>query len=280
MQYLKFSFLAFSSFFLLSTTQAKDLYISAPTATVVPQSWSIATGWIHFFSGYTLPFLYRPVTISEGRIYSDEEHAIHGLRDHEAIDFDMPYGTKIYAPTTGLVLATYQNGYLTAGTGVRAYEGKAIHYGYGYYITFWDPKRDLFMIFAHLSSIAKTIPFYPAKALTYEGTINLKGRNSGLIPPRGETIKTEILKDPSIYSQMKVVKAGEYLGTIGTSGLERWENFPLEVKKAPSTPPKKPLKSRDQPHLHFELFQKSLLSGKVEIDPYGVYSWADSYLIQ
>jgi hypothetical protein len=56
------------------------------------------------------------------------------------------------------------------------------------------------------------------------------------------------------------------------SGLEQGEDFPLQVKRAPAIPTKKAQKSRDEPHLHMEIFQKSLLSGKVMIDPYGLYT--------
>ncbi|MEY3197571.1 MAG: hypothetical protein RL023_84 [Candidatus Parcubacteria bacterium] len=67
-----------------------------------------------------LPFQQQSYTISEAWTYSDKEHAIHGFRKHQAIDYALPYGTKIYAPTTGFVLATYQNGYIAQGSGVRA----------------------------------------------------------------------------------------------------------------------------------------------------------------
>jgi hypothetical protein len=217
-----------------------------------------------------LPFARQPYTISEAWTYSDAEFAIHGLRKHQAIDFALPYGTKIYAPTTGFVLSTYQNGYITQGTGVKALSGEAIHYGYGYYINFRDPKRDLFMIFAHLSSISRKIPFYTPKAKIIWW--NLLWWNSWLNPGLGENIKAEILNDPSLFKKMKLVKAGDYLGTVWVSGLEQWEDLPLEVKKAPAIPAKKAPKSRDESHLHMEIFQKSLLSGKVLIDPYGLYS--------
>lgn len=109
-------------------------------------------------------------------------------------------------------MATYQNGYITQGTGVKALSGEAIHYGYGYYINFRDPKRDYFMIFAHLSSIARKIPFYEPKPFIKNNI--LRGRNSGLIPGLGEDIKAEVLNNPQLFKTMKLVKAGDYLGTV------------------------------------------------------------------
>jgi hypothetical protein len=88
----------------------------------------------------------------------------------------------------------------------------------------------------------------------------------------GDDIKTEILNNPTLFKKMKLVRPGDLLGTVGVSGLEWGEDFPLEVKKAPSSPPKRQANSRDETHLHFEIFQKSELSGKVMVDPYGLYT--------
>jgi len=145
----------------MNSVQAGNIYIgfsgSTPSPTPVTNSTTTTVPTNTLNNAFLLlPFAKQEYTINEAWRYSDQEFAIHGYRKHEGIDFSLPYGTKIYAPTTGFVLATYQNAYINAGSGnVKALSGQAIHYGYGYYINFWDPKRDVFMIFAHLSSVAR-----------------------------------------------------------------------------------------------------------------------------
>lgn len=196
--------------------------------------------------------------ISEWWIYSTGEQTIHGLINHRSVDYVVPYGTPVYAPVDGFIQASYYNTTLGEIGKRTMYQDKTINYGLWYWVQIvypdpahpLDPSKVTFIQIAHLSRFAATIAqtikwldyVYDAAedavkidnyALTYtQLAFILRGMNTRVIP----------------------VKQWDLIGYAGKSGLEWWEE--IWSWYVPKMYTKDPNLSRDEAHLHVQLYER------------------------
>lgn len=216
----------------------------------------------------TLPFRESDVKsgydITEGWIYSQEEQAIHGFIDHNAVDIAGPYGTLVTAPSDGFAMSSYHTFWLKDNSGrTKTYQGKPLRFGLGYFVQMYIPSVNRFIQMAHLSDIDPSIPFSVPVA------------NGDDWSPTNHTLKvTDIRNHPQIVE----VKRGMPLGKIGFSGLAfGYEDYSAGVQRPVKIDPNIQ-KSWDEPHVHFEEFWRDQNTGqKIQRDPYGIYSTARDY---
>ena len=201
----------------------------------------------------TLPFLKgEEVKITEGWIYSEEEKSIHGIANHQAIDYSGLRGTPVLASADGYAVSTSQIAYLS-----RIYQGKRVGYGYGNYVIIWHPEKKLYTLYAHLEQAAPDIPYFQPEERSY----------GGWGPP-----PTLSLKPEDLLKNAKFVKKGELIGWMGDSGLSWGYDELPRLRPDPICYP-----SWDEPHLHFEVFTINAEGKKVKLDPYGIYGTAEEY---
>jgi murein DD-endopeptidase MepM/ murein hydrolase activator NlpD len=123
-----------------------EVPISAEPYLTLPFSQQELTSWIRHIHDprFNRRRLYN---ISEGTIYSRDEQAIHGKVVHAAVDYDVPYGTSVVAPTSGYVVSSYESFWLTKGDKKVSWKGKPIAMGLGYVVQLYDPKSNRFLQF-------------------------------------------------------------------------------------------------------------------------------------
>ncbi len=115
-----------------------------------------------------IPYLSLPIkqkfVISEGFIYSKQEHTVHREYLHKAIDFAVPFGTPIYAAAAGYAVASYHRRTLTNNDGtIMTLNGQPLGIGYGYFVQIFHPEKvckikgGRITQYGHLSKIADDI---------------------------------------------------------------------------------------------------------------------------
>lgn len=228
------------------------------------------------FDDFIQPF------ISAGFDYDSKEVAMHGVKEHQAIDFDVSRGTVVYAPADGYYVATFGEVLLTAEDGSRlldvqtAKEGNfysedikppgkkgawQIWFG-GLFIQGWH-KNGLYTQYGHLDFVEPNIPYYPPAE---------NGKN---------LLYSEILKvAPEQYAKIEVatfLKAGTPLGKTGMSGMG-WGPRSYDFAKVGKD--ERPDFSGvnytyyNSPHLHFAVFgpRDEITHEPVRYyDPFGIY---------
>ena len=217
----------------------------------------------------TLPFresdLRGEYDITEGWIYSQEEQAIHGLVNHNAVDIFVPYGIPVVAPTDGYAISSYHTFWLRDESGrTKSYQGKSLRFGLGYFVQIYVPSVNRFIQMAHLSDIDPSIPF------------SVPIPNGEDWNPTNHNLKIADLKT---NSKVVEVNKGNIVGRVGFSGLA-WgykdyisgEQRPVQIDPAIQ-------KSWDEPHIHFEDFWRDQSTGQkiANRDPYGIYSIREDY---
>lgn len=114
------------------------------------------------------PYLALPIKdsykLNEGYIYSQEEHAVHGMYVHGGIDFDCSFGTPVFAAASGLAVATYHRFVIRNKDGkLRLYQGKPLGTGFGYMVQIYHNNKttlgagNRITQYGHLSRITKEI---------------------------------------------------------------------------------------------------------------------------
>lgn len=186
------------------------------------------------------------VEITEGYFYSSEEAAIHGLQKHFGIDFAAPFGTSVYAVRDGFVLQSKHIAYL------KCPDGQERGYGLGNFVAqlcFADNGNPFYVIYGHLNTVDDAVPYFE---------------------PKWENDECDPTVLYQAHDQFQVlstrVKVGDIIGTVGQSGLAASRGSQ---------------ESWDEPHLHFEVFFRSLPSffkdPKRRFDPFGLYSTQSAY---
>jgi murein DD-endopeptidase MepM/ murein hydrolase activator NlpD len=235
------------------------------------------------FSPDTNPF------ISAGFEYDSKEKATHGVQKHQAIDFDVPRGTTVYAPTDGYYVATFGEILLEEESGIprlvsvkKAKAGNPyseelrppakngewpIWFG-GLFIQGWH-KNGMYTQYGHLDWVDPLIPYYPPSA--HETNL----------------LYSEVLKiDPHEYKKPEVavfLKAGTPIATTGMTGMgwgpRSFDFAALDKNERPDFSTAQ-YTHYTSPHLHFAIFGPRDSSGEPTeyFDPFGVYgTLSDAY---
>lgn len=210
-----------------------------------------------------------PYVLSEGYIYSTSlSNRMHGVIMHGAIDYYVPYGTKIYSPVDGYVSASYniQRSKNRQGE-IRLVAGRKITYGLGFCTQIYVPEQKTFLLFGHLSSLAEAIPYLePIK------------NDEGEWFARGFNLSEEHCKQIATLSRMSPITKGDLIGTVGVSGIHVTNKFPASHEK--------PLQCIEQdetpyygyPHLHRNTYTRSADGEKqMPLDPYDIYGSVEEY---
>jgi murein DD-endopeptidase MepM/ murein hydrolase activator NlpD len=231
--------------------------------------------------------------IATGFNYDAAEVAVHGVATHNAIDFDLPRGTKILAPADGQYVATYGEALLHDKDGkplrlshrqalARNPRNRDIHppdedgewplYFGSYVIQGWHG-RGRYTQYAHVDWVSPDIPFYPPEEITDE-----EGHKTG------DLRHSAILRAPvSEYRRPGVaafVRAGEVIGEVGMTGCG-WGRRCYDFAKfdAHTRPDfrKANYTYYTEPHLHFAVLgRRAPRTRKAKaLDPFGIYGQAD-----
>lgn len=227
--------------------------------------------------------------ISTGFNYHQAEIDLHGVTFHSAIDFDLPRGTKIFAPADGYYLSTYGEVLLKDAEGnprqltlsdakkgnprnihLSAPKGgdKNIYFG-SFVVQGWHTKGR-YTQFAHVDWVSPKIPYHPP--------IVLKDDNG---EPMGNLIHSPALRstvnkyrDPSLAV---FIKKGELIAEVGMTGCgwgqPCYSFLDNELNQRPD------FRGVDytyytSPHLHFMVFGNRTPKKRRPIqffDPFGIY---------
>lgn len=209
----------------------------------------------------------RPYYVSEGFYYSRPERDIHGKSVHGGIDIAVPENTLVVAPFDAYVMSSYLSVPITNPDGkTREYQGKPLFWGFGYFVSLYNPEADRYVILAHLSDINESIPFSKP---SHNRASDSWYPNNYMVP---------IVDMPTHPSFVKV-RRGDPIGHAGFSGL-RWgyeehrerANRPVRVNVNN--------KSFDERHVHIEEFRRNQKTGAKGLtrDPYDIYMrWRGNY---
>lgn len=203
--------------------------------------------------------------LSEGYMYSPQEVAIHGFKVHGALDIEARYETPVYCPVDNLWVISSYNSIKLKGINesTRTYKGQEINWGLGYFVQGYLD-NGIQLQFAHLSDIAKEIPF--SKPLLIDGGWQPTNNNLNLNQPENNLCIARLGK-------------GDLLGWVGCSGLQLGPNYDYKEGDARPTQREPKDNSWDSPHLHLEFYVRDPKTGMkiYQIDPLGIYSWIEDY---
>lgn len=204
----------------------------------------------------SLPFKYKSYKITAGITYSAKETKISGQRRHYGIDYSLPRGTPILAAASGWAISSYHWHLLWDKVGkgrirYKRYKGKLLGNGYGYFVTIYHPRQDLFTQYGHLDEIFPKIPF-------------LEPMRRRL---RFDTLVSRIKK--SQFPKRGVwVRGGQVVGWCGDSGVT------LGYRDYPIRPDPQKFPSWWETHLHFEVYTgRDPMGRKLKdflLDPYDI----------
>lgn len=227
--------------------------------------------------------------IATGFSYSQAEIAIHGVLTHNAIDFDVPRGTKILAPADGYYIATYGEELLVGEDGKprllsRAQaletnpankdinpppgEGEFPLYLGGYTIQGWHG-NGRYTQYIHVDWVDPAIPYYPLRQVRNE-----RGEATGDLnnSPMLRANVAEYRK-PGVAA---FIKAGAVIAEVGMTGCGWGTRCYDFAKLGPGGRPD--FRGTDytyytEPHLHFNVFgrRSPRTRNATLIDPFGIY---------
>lgn len=192
---------------------------------------------------------------------------MHWLKQHSAIDYSLPYGADVLAPTEWYIIASYHNAFLKEKWYFRLYQWVKMHYWLWWYVQIWNPKNNVFVVLWHLSSIDSLIPVSaPIPTPGKNGAVNRRD-------PTWVTSNTDIIQqmidDTKVHPILWYVKRWQRIGTVWVSGLE-WDDNMITSAPVPREPEYPQTLSWDEPHIHFEVF--TVVDWKKQlIDPYNMY---------
>ena len=214
--------------------------------------------------------------VSEGWYYG-AERGITGLDVHRSIDFDLPYGTPVFAMADGWAAFTYQS-WLTA----TEYLGKRIGFGLGLWLLTLHklPGSDVYWWgkYAHLSKVRSGIkylrPYVDSDGDWHEPD---SGPDNLYVP------------DPQLQQIFTPITKGQPLGYVGDSGVEWGYRDMFDVDTGTVAPRDRQAQPPwDAPHLHLEIYRRvngspapgeTLDADRLSVDPFGQYGmvrrWED-----
>jgi hypothetical protein len=207
-------------------------------------------------------FVQAPYYLSEWYIYSDRYVPILGHALHAGIDYHVPYGTAVYSPINGYISASYNiERARRADDSILTYQWSPITYWLGYCVQLVDPMRQVFLLFGHLSYIARGIPFQPP-----------------LINDEGElfaawfSLKKEHMEQLASCHRLKPIRRWDYIGDVWVSWLALLETLPTITETPRDRLPEDEYPTYSYPHLHRNTYTRDEDGVKqTPIDPYDIY---------
>ncbi|HSH31871.1 MAG TPA: M23 family metallopeptidase [Candidatus Saccharimonadales bacterium] len=192
--------------------------------------------------------------MTEGWVYSAEESSIHGMTQHQAVDFGLPVGTPVLAAASGWAVASYHGVFLyDKGTGAsqrkRLYKSEPLTAGLGLFVQIYHPEANTFCQYGHLSKVESRIPF------------NSPVEENGEWIPGGHTIPVDEYQAKGCW-----VNQGDKIGEVGVTGLTVGRPDYPDCLNAVR------YESWDEPHLHLYTFKRTKGQTRSQkFDPYNIY---------
>jgi len=231
--------------------------------------------------------------IATGFNYHAEEIALHGVKVHNAIDMDLPRGTKILAPADGYYIATYGEVLLRNRDGSpRMLSAKAaravgqdinpptsdgewpVYFG-SFVVQGWHG-RGRYTQSAHVDWVNPAIPYYPPVEVKDE-----HGRPSG--DRRHSPMLRATVAEYRRPGAAAFLKAGEVIAEVGMTGCG-WNKpcYDFARFEANGRPDFRGVSYPyyTTPHLHFAVFGRRASRGRnaPAFDPFGIYgTFNDGY---
>ncbi len=237
------------------------------------------------------PLFKRDVTpiIATGFNYHAGEIAVHRVKTHSAIDFDVPRGTEILAPADGYYLATYGEYLLRDKDGaprmLSPHEalsrnpankdirppvgGKPEKMFFGSFVVQGWHGKGRYTQYAHVDWVNPEIPYYPPRPLLGEDGAET-----------GDLAHHAVLRAPvKTYRQSGVtknLKAGTVIATVGMTGCgwgaRCYDAAAFDGDRRPDFT-RAAYTYYTQPHLHFAVFgpRAPRTRKPVMYDPFGIY---------
>ncbi len=240
--------------------------------------------------------------IAAGFYYQDVEVAMHGVKSHRAIDFNVPRGTTVYAPADGWYVATFGERLLTDDKGqpkhISAKHAETVNnssdltyptakqpwpaYFGSYTIQGWHG-QGRYTQYGHMDWVNEEIPYFAPLRAT-----------SDLDLDRSRFIRQELAEDllfhPVLRANLKEYKSqaaflqqGQILGVSGATGIgwnetsydraEMAEDGRPDFRQAAYT-------HYDAPYLHFMVFGRRYGTSRAVKDfwdPFGIYGTVAEY---
>jgi murein DD-endopeptidase MepM/ murein hydrolase activator NlpD len=227
--------------------------------------------------------------IATGFKYHAAEVALHGVQTHNAIDLDLPRGTKILAPADGWYIATYGEVLLRQESGEpRTLSRKQALSGnpsnrdlnppgetgewpvwFGSFVIQGWHGNGRYTQYAHVDWIAPKIPYYPPVEVEDQ-----EGNRTGDLKhsPMLKTVVSDYRK-PGVAA---FVTAGEVIGEVGMTGCgwgrRCFDSARFDQLGSPD------FRGTDytyytEPHLHFAAFGRRAPRTRTAkpFDPFGIY---------
>lgn len=210
------------------------------------------------------PFLDRPfhpdteAPISTGWLYHEDEKSVHGIEEHQAIDFDASRGTPVVAAHEGWAIATFDEFPLIEDEArPRTIEGEPLFFGAGLLVQVWHG-RGRYTQYAHLDSVADSIPYYEPVA-------------------EAQALRPQHLRVPVARYGKQIpaylVEAGEPIGSVGITGMGKNCRTYDDWKAG------RPYQSYQENHLHFAVFSRRRDKARTAVpyDPFNLHQTVEHY---
>lgn len=194
------------------------------------------------------------ISVGQGWLVNQSETRISRVVAHQAIDFASDWGTKLYSPGKGWILASWQDGWRRIGDNPNVLThpdtGEKIAYGGGLFVEILldDDQRIQILHMASLGDEYKTnekefVPFSIPQP-----------DNEGGWNPTGQSLPPEEFKKFA-----RPIEVGELIGTVGFTGLGLGIVTVYKGEKRPPVVQKGSFKTWDEvgPHPHVELFKRN-----------------------
>lgn len=229
--------------------------------------------------------------IATGFNYHPEYIALHGVRVHNAIDFDLPRGSRILAPADGYYVSTYGESLIHNhdGSPRKLSRGQALEKNpvnedinppddeqewevfFGSYVIQGWHSNGRYTQYAHVDWVVPAIPYYPPETIRNDGNETGDLKHSSFL----RALVSEYRKPGAAA----FIKAGDVIAELGMTGCGWGQRcYDFAVLGADGRPDFRGVNYTYylEPHLHFAAFGRAPRTRTPKtFDPFGIYGQFD-----